>query len=69
MDERSGDLYSDREAALRAGVPEESIVEMRGPKEAIARISRRVRMVARDENKKRKAKRRAQKTARKGNRR
>lgn len=35
MDTRTGDLYSDRSAAMAAGVPVESIVELDGPEKAI----------------------------------
>jgi len=42
MDDRTGDLYPDKQAALDAGVPEEHVVELRGTREAIEAISRKV---------------------------
>jgi hypothetical protein len=64
MDTRTGDLYPTKEAALAAGVPERDIAEVRGSKRAVGRL----RMACRNENARRKAKRRAQKKSRRGNR-
>ena len=68
MDSRTGDLYETRKDAIEAGVPEEAIVEIRGPKKAIEKVAGRVRWAAQHEERKRKARRRAQKASRKANR-
>lgn len=68
MDTGTGDLYPTKQAALDAGVPEDSVVEVGGTKEAIARLQRRVRMAARNENARRKARRKAEKRSRRANR-
>jgi hypothetical protein len=69
MDDRTGDLYPSKSAALMAGVPEAHIVEMVGPAEAIRRVARRVRMASRHEHARRQARRAQQKASRKANRR
>ena len=43
MDSRTGKLYSNRDEALAAGVPEDDIVELAGTPKAVKRISRMVR--------------------------
>ena len=68
MDDRTGDLYPSKQAALDAGVPEEHVVELTGPAAAIRRVARRVRWAARHENARRKAKRKQQKKSRRANR-
>lgn len=68
MDTRTGDLYGSRDEALKAGVPEENIVEIRGPKKAIEKVAGRVRWAARHEQRRRKAHRQAQKASRRANR-
>jgi hypothetical protein len=67
MDDRTGDLYPSRDAALKAGVPPQHVVELDGPEKAIKRIARRVRWAARHENQRRKARRKAQKLSRRAN--
>lgn len=67
MDDRTGDLYPSKQAALAAGVPEKHVVEIVGTEEAIRRVARRVRYAARHENARRKAKRKQQKTSRRAN--
>ena len=69
MDDRTGDLYPSKQAALDAGVPKEHVVEIVGSKEAIQRVARRVRWAARHENARRKARRKQEKASRKANRR
>jgi len=68
MDARTGDLYRNKNEALAAGVPEEHIVELKGSKKSIQRVSRRVRMVSRLVNKRRVARRAMQKLSRRCNR-
>jgi hypothetical protein len=68
MDTGTGDLYPSRQAALDAGVPEDSVVEVGGTPKAVKRLQRRVRMAARGENARRKARRKAQKRSRRANR-
>jgi hypothetical protein len=67
MDDRTGDLYPSKQAALDAGVPREHVVEIVGTEEAIRRVARRVRYAARHENARRKAKRKQQKKSRRAN--
>lgn len=64
VDSRNGDLYPTRQAANEAGVPELDIVEVRGSKRAVGRL----RMAARHQGARRKARRRTQKASRQGNR-
>lgn len=64
MDTRTGDLYPTKQAALDAGVPEEYVVEITGPKKAVGRLKR----LARNANARRIARRRQQKMSRKDNR-
>jgi hypothetical protein len=68
MDTRTGDLYPTLQAALDAGVPKDSVVEVAGTKKAIKGLQRRVRMAARSENARRKARRKAEKRSRRANR-
>jgi hypothetical protein len=68
MDTRTGDLYPTKQAALDAGVPEDSVVEVSGTKKAIAGLRRRVRMAARNENARRKTRRMVEKRSRSANR-
>lgn len=68
MDSRYGDLYTDKAAALEAGVPERYIVELHGPEKQIRKVARRVRMVSRLEAKRRKARRKQQAASRTANR-
>jgi hypothetical protein len=68
MDDRNGDLYASREAALAAGVPPRHIVEMIGEKRAIEKVAGRVRFAARHEAQRRLARRKAQKKSRARNR-
>lgn len=42
MDSRTGELYENREFALKALVPDEAIVELHGTEKAIRRISKAV---------------------------
>lgn len=67
MDSRTGDLYPSIAAALLAGVPTQDIVELRGPEKAVRRIKLRVRRAARDEERRRKARRKMQKASRRTN--
>lgn len=68
MDDRTGDLYPSKQAALERLVPEEHIVELTGSEAAIKRVARKVRMASRHENARRKARRKAQKRSRAANR-
>jgi len=69
MDDRRGDLYKNRDAALSAGVPSEHIVELRGSKRSITRVARAVRRQA-ELNARRKTKkaRQQERASRKANR-
>lgn len=69
MDTRTGDLYPSRQAALDAGVPEDSVVEVAGTQKAIRGLQRRVRMASRHVKARRKARRQAEKRSRRANRR
>lgn len=64
MDTRTGETYPTKQAALDAGVPERDIAEVRGHARAVGRL----RMACKNEHKRRKAKRQAQKAARRANR-
>lgn len=68
MDTRTGDIYPSLQAALDANVPKDRLVEVTGTKKAVAHLRRRVRMAARHEDAKRKARRKAQKRSRRANR-
>jgi hypothetical protein len=68
MDSRTGDLYPTKQAALDAGVPERYLVELAGPEPAIRTVVRKVRMVSRHENARRKARRNQAKASRRANR-
>lgn len=68
MDTRTGDLYPSREAALEAGVPKDSVVEVAGTKKAIKGLQRRVRMASRKIGARRKTRRKAEKASRRANR-
>lgn len=68
MDSRTGDLYPSKVAALYAGVPERDLVELIGEAHAVNRVARKVRMVSRQENARRKARRRQEKASRRRNR-
>jgi len=68
MDDRTGDLYRSIPEALKAGVPEERIVELGGSEKAIRRVARKVRMASCHENARRKARRKQQKQSRVRNR-
>jgi hypothetical protein len=66
MDSRTGELYPTREAAVEAGVPEEDVVEVKGPPPAVHRVAK---AVSRDARRKAARLRRMQKASRKANRR
>jgi hypothetical protein len=69
MDSRTGELYPDIATALKAGVPRERLVEIRGRTKAIARLARAARELhEREEARKRRAKRKQEKRSRKENR-
>jgi hypothetical protein len=69
VDSRTGDLYPDIVTALKAGVPREHLVEIRGRVKAIARLARAAQELhQREVVRKRKAKRRQQRESRKANR-
>jgi hypothetical protein len=69
MDSRTGDLYPDIATALKAGVPRERLVEIRGRVRAIARLARAARELhEREVLRNRKAKRKQQRRSRKANR-
>ncbi len=49
MDSRTGDLYGSLDEAVKAGVPKDVLVALEGPAGAVARTSRAVRRLAREE--------------------
>lgn len=68
MDTRTGDLYPEQAAALKAGVPRDDLVEVSGTEKAIRRLRRKVRMMSKTKPEKMKAKRRSERAARRRNR-
>jgi hypothetical protein len=70
MDTRTGEIYPNLKEALKAGVPERDLVEVKGPAEAISRLQRAARSQGkRAAARQRSAKKRQQKASRKRNRR
>jgi hypothetical protein len=57
MDANTGELYRNRNAALRAGVRDEDIVEIRGTNRAIKKVSNGVKFNFEKARKRRKAQR------------
>lgn len=69
MDDRTGELYSTKEEALNAGVPERYVVEISGDEKAIQRVARRIRMASRLESLRARGQQRQQRMSRRRHRR